>query len=1390
MNKSNSPAHARSSSSCSVQACTEYDGAAYLATALSGMRISKRAAVALVQALEMISDEQGTRASSQNVLDTATGDSASGDEEAYDPLIPVSSGAIIDDADLSDDDPEATFFGTTRSVAVDDGPPSGSDCSDRSTYPSLPHTLDAPATAPAVSAPPQTSPAPAPVVTTPAVAATLPVNVVPPIIVPGPGRAVLTGPPGLSVLLPPPRPPTAQIWYRWYRGYVYHVPQPGDLGPFYCVTKGLHVGVFSVWQRSAMLTQGVSGAIHSKVKSLSRGIDIFEQMLELGGHSSNDSKGLIARSGLRPLFTPHHKLMGRPLLHHTPEDRVQAARAAHQRYYTRNREKISQNMKEKYRVRKLNKEIERSLAAIEDRLMILVDGSLKSFVVNLCGSTARMPLGHTLENLILKAAEIQFSAWSIEGEVLQAEGVGKLLTLARSISRRVATVITTLEDLLLADMEGQVESLYRSNGLLYQTTEDICYGNSMTGSEWASKEQKIWLQAYYEKYYVPCMPSKNYTEFKPVFYEAWFKNWPMRDEYCKAHGIDPATQLTIEQEGEIAEAVEARKGQLLAWMRWQGGKARKNRAASKVDPFKSLQALVVKPKGKRNLSEEQVFSKLFYDEKVKDTFELECAQRGLKKEDRKERMGMRRKLTSDGWKEAARDQDLRERVLEEKARRDAQNLAERQMIADEYAANREQKEKVIKDLPAMLNQLLESLQEKTDWSFTLLAGDGLSTVSKPGTPNRTAISDDASSLAASRSSPSLSGDALSDVSAHYPLPPSSPFSDLSFDDRGSTHSTTYSQYRELPPRGVILLPAPNTPRGNASYRQREASVDQDGYLYDEPDLADPYNEEVFEHISRSSTGHYFSSVPTSSNSDFLPSLSSLSHPPPKQSAAPEVEVQDSVMRSILLSMPKAPQSPLSRRAGGMFDPSRASQVFKAPVAHPPGYHAISSHIPHSRSPGSGAISTTRGQFPDAAHPNPYQDGSTTAARGNTLDAITTDASNPSTRPDASTPGAYPDASTPGARPDASALAASSASPQTTSAPIPNPAISSFLAPTYPSSHSPTSPPSSGASTPAPSSHAPTPAPSSRAPTPPPSSRTPTPPPSSHAPTPPPPSHALAQATNTVVERPERDVPTQIQSLASGMVPPSRDASVALRSQENQLLNATYGDASAAATTTSRSRYVIPAAESVTTVMSKSKAVLSSTSILSTQQSASAQDPTLSAPLPVPPVTAIPTPPAINVLALSVSTAAPKPVKKKKRTNDQQWTVRGAPNQVATPASNTHESSPIATSTTGQSVSVAVLEKTVNSQPPPQNQALVVASPKPPSTKEISAPDIDEARRRVGRKRSRSSAANGLDIVAPPRQRPVADVAPRRSGRGSIPSSRNAVANEIGGFGPRGGARRK
>ncbi|KAF8128999.1 hypothetical protein EV363DRAFT_1400245 [Boletus edulis] len=195
---------------------------AYLANALARMRISKRSAEVLVQALNLIAVDQSLAPPNDSLTVVADQDHIS------DSLSAVSS---------SFTDPDHSCF---------DSP----DLDQRHT----PHVTAA---------------------VTFNLFATAPISF---------GHAVLTGPPGPSVLIPPSPPPAPQRWHKCYRGYVYNFPSPNELNNdrFYCVTKGVRVGVFADWQITSDLTQGIRRSAQSKSSSLQKCISKFETALDCG----------------------------------------------------------------------------------------------------------------------------------------------------------------------------------------------------------------------------------------------------------------------------------------------------------------------------------------------------------------------------------------------------------------------------------------------------------------------------------------------------------------------------------------------------------------------------------------------------------------------------------------------------------------------------------------------------------------------------------------------------------------------------------------------------------------------------------------------------------------------------------------------------------------------------------------------------------------------------------------------------------------------------------------------------------------------------------------------------------------------------------------------------
>ncbi|KAK0474032.1 hypothetical protein EDD18DRAFT_1116997 [Armillaria luteobubalina] len=60
----------------------------------------------------------------------------------------------------------------------------------------------------------------------------------------------------------------------------YHVPLVGEEGPFYIVTRGTNVGVFSRWENTSPLVDGVSGCAYRAVATYEEGIEHVESTLE------------------------------------------------------------------------------------------------------------------------------------------------------------------------------------------------------------------------------------------------------------------------------------------------------------------------------------------------------------------------------------------------------------------------------------------------------------------------------------------------------------------------------------------------------------------------------------------------------------------------------------------------------------------------------------------------------------------------------------------------------------------------------------------------------------------------------------------------------------------------------------------------------------------------------------------------------------------------------------------------------------------------------------------------------------------------------------------------------------------------------------------------------
>ncbi|KAH7918388.1 hypothetical protein BV22DRAFT_1134625 [Leucogyrophana mollusca] len=88
--------------------------------------------------------------------------------------------------------------------------------------------------------------------------------------------AVATTSPAFTLPVPAGHDPVV------YQGYTYYVPRDGSPTPFYLVTKGRHLGVFSSWPKANPQVIGVSRAAFTKVMTIARGVEMMEESISTG----------------------------------------------------------------------------------------------------------------------------------------------------------------------------------------------------------------------------------------------------------------------------------------------------------------------------------------------------------------------------------------------------------------------------------------------------------------------------------------------------------------------------------------------------------------------------------------------------------------------------------------------------------------------------------------------------------------------------------------------------------------------------------------------------------------------------------------------------------------------------------------------------------------------------------------------------------------------------------------------------------------------------------------------------------------------------------------------------------------------------------------------------
>ncbi|KIJ10013.1 hypothetical protein PAXINDRAFT_16918 [Paxillus involutus ATCC 200175] len=71
-------------------------------------------------------------------------------------------------------------------------------------------------------------------------------------------------------------------WQHIFGDFIFDIPDPQAVGPFYLVMRGTRIGVLSTWQRTSPYVLGVSMAAYSRTLSVHDGVERMLIAIKLG----------------------------------------------------------------------------------------------------------------------------------------------------------------------------------------------------------------------------------------------------------------------------------------------------------------------------------------------------------------------------------------------------------------------------------------------------------------------------------------------------------------------------------------------------------------------------------------------------------------------------------------------------------------------------------------------------------------------------------------------------------------------------------------------------------------------------------------------------------------------------------------------------------------------------------------------------------------------------------------------------------------------------------------------------------------------------------------------------------------------------------------------------
>ncbi|KAH9918024.1 uncharacterized protein B0H18DRAFT_1123294 [Fomitopsis serialis] len=236
----------------------------------------------------------------------------------------------------------------------------------------------------------------------------------------------------------------------------------------------------------------------------------------------------------------------------------------------------------------------------------------------------------------------------------------------------------------------------------------------MAPTRWSTEAETSFLLSKVDTFRTHQL-SQSLQRFWPTVYREWFAAFPEKPRVLP----DVEGELSQEQNERLQLAIQSRQKQIYNW--FNNLSSQQNRKAKSTST--RVSANLFKKKSSRGLKEIEVYSRKYYDDRVKPLVDEEL--KGRTNVSRGERLNIIKakteekfKVETESIKAEIKADMLALRTMAATSEKDGEEGDE---DADENTINAVVCQSVIEDLPAILRQLFREIHRKTGWYFLVLA---------------------------------------------------------------------------------------------------------------------------------------------------------------------------------------------------------------------------------------------------------------------------------------------------------------------------------------------------------------------------------------------------------------------------------------------------------------------------------------------------------------------------------------------------------------------------------------------------------------------------------------------------------------------------------------------